>query len=481
MSWETVIGLEIHSQLKTKSKLFCHCSNHFGNTPNSNVCPVCTGMPGVLPVLNKQVVEFAIKLGLATNCEINKENEFARKNYFYPDLPKGYQISQFDQPICLAGHIDINVEDQAKRIRITRIHMEEDAGKLVHRGSENIKGATHSLSDLNRSSVPLLEIVSEPDIRSAKEAKAYLEKVKQIVQYLDVCDGNMEEGSLRCDANISIRKKGDTELGTKTEVKNLNSFKAVERAINIEIERQIDILEDGGKIIQETRHYNESSNSTKSLRSKEEAHDYRYFPAPDLVPIIIDDNWINSVKSTLPELPEVRKNRFVKEYSLSEYDADIMTLDKYAADFFEDTIKFIKKPKEIANWLMGDVTKFLNNNNTTLCETKLTPHNLAKLIGLITNSVITGKIAKDLIVDILKDDTDPEQLVKDKGLAQIADTGALDAFVNEVIAENPGAVADIKGGKPQTIGFLVGQVMKKSQGKANPQMVNQLLRKSLGL
>ena len=481
MEWETVIGLEIHAQLTTKSKTFCSCSTQFGAKPNSQVCPVCTGMPGVLPVLNKNVVEYAIKLGLATNCTITNSNEFSRKNYYYPDLPKGYQISQFDKPICGRGIMPITVEGKIIDIGITRIHMEEDAGKLVHQGSDNIKGATHSFVDLNRSSVPLLEIVSEPDIRSAKEAVAYLEKIKQILQYLEICDGNMEEGSLRCDANISLRKKGDSTLGTKTEVKNLNSFKSVERAIYLEVDRQTEILEEGGRIIQETRHYNEATNSTRSLRSKEEAHDYRYFPDPDLVPIIIDDAWINDLRKSLPELPLARKERYLKDFGLNDYDASIITVEKYFADFFERTLKIANKPKEIINWLMGDVTAFLKSKQLSLKDSKLSPELLGSMIDLIAKGTISGKIAKDIIVDILETGKKPETIIQEKGLLQVSDESALTETIVAVINENPESVNSIKAGKPQAIGFLVGQVMKKTGGKANPAVVNKLLKEALGV
>lgn len=481
MSWEAVIGLEIHVQLKTASKLFCHCSTTFGGQPNTNACPVCTGMPGVLPVLNKQVVASAIQLGLATHCQIRQKNEFARKNYFYPDLPKGYQISQFDKPICEKGYMDVQVGDSVRRVGITRIHMEEDAGKLVHAGSENIKGATYSLSDLNRSSVPLLEVVSEPDIRSGEEARVYAEKIRQIVRYLDIGDGNMEEGSLRCDANISIRQKGATELGTKTEVKNLNSFKAVEKAIHLEIERQIDILEEGGTIIQETRHYNEATQSTKSLRSKEEAHDYRYFPDPDLVPLDLEQKWIDELKSILPELPTEKTQRFQNEYGLNSYDAEVITVDRSMAELFEEATKLGASPKDVANWLMGDITGYLNQQHCALSETKMTAQKLADLLTLIQKSVISGKIAKQLLPDLLESDENPNALIEKKGLVQISDEGALVTVIQEVIQENPGPADEIRGGKMQTLGFLMGQVMKKTQGKANPQLVQKILKQKLGL
>ena len=466
--WEVVIGLEIHAQVTTRSKLFCSCSTQFGSTPNSQVCPVCTGMPGALPVLNRAVLDKAIALGLATHCTINAHNEFARKNYFYPDLPKGYQISQLDKPICSRGYLDVEVDGNTRRIGLTRIHMEEDAGKLVHQGSDNIKGATHSLVDLNRSSIPLVEIVSEPDIRSAKEAKAYMESMAQIVRWLGVCDGNLEEGSLRCDANISLRAKGTEALGTKTEVKNLNSFKAVERAILLEVDRQMEILEEGGTIIQETRHYNEATNSTKSLRSKEEAHDYRYFPDPDLVPIAIDRAWVESIAQTLPELPSERYKRYQAELGLSEYDAGKMTINRETGDYFEATLKLGGNAKETANWLNGDISAWLNENSSTLTTCKLTPIHLAELLKELGSGTISGKIAKQLVVDMLETGSLPSTIIKEKGLAQVNDANAINQIIDTVLSENPKAVEDLKAGKTQTMGFIVGQVMRKSQGKAIP-------------
>ncbi len=479
--WEVVIGLEIHAQVTTQSKLFCSCSTQFGSTPNTQVCPVCTGMPGALPVLNRTVLDKAITLGLATHCTINEHNEFARKNYFYPDLPKGYQISQLDKPICSLGYLDVEVDGSTRRIGLTRIHMEEDAGKLVHQGSDNIKGATHSLVDLNRSSVPLVEIVSEPDIRSAKEAKAYMESMAQIVRWLGVCDGNLEEGSLRCDANISLRPKGTETLGTKTEVKNLNSFKSVERAILLEIERQTDILDEGGTIIQETRHYNEATNSTKSLRSKEEAHDYRYFPDPDLVPIAIDRAWVSRIEQTLPELPTARHKRYQTELGLSDYDAGKMTVDRETGDFFEATLSLGSSAKEIANWLNGDISAWLKEHSSTLAICKLTPAHLAEMLKELINGTISGKIAKQLVDDMLETGTHPSTLIKEKGLAQVNDTGAINQMIDIVLSENPKAVEDLKAGKVQTMGFIVGQVMRKSQGKANPDQVNKRLKELFSL
>ncbi len=479
MSWEVVIGVEIHIQMKTNSKLMCNCDSSFSSEPNTHICPVCTGQPGMLPVINKQAVENAIMLGLAIDCNIRKINEFARKNYFYPDLPKGYQISQYDKPICEDGKLEVKFDNKKTIVGITRIHMEEDAGKLVHAGSDNIKDASYSMSDLNRSSVPLCELVSEPDIRSAAEAKAFAEKIRQIVLYLGICDGNMEEGSMRCDANISIRKKGDTKLGTRTEVKNLNSFKAIEKAIHIEAERQIDILEEGGEIIQETRHYNEGTNSTKSMRSKEDAHDYRYFPDPDLVPLVIEDDWIEAVRNSLPELPAAKKERYIKDLGLSEYDANVITSEKEMADFFEETIKLKANAKDAVNWIMSEVVGYLNQKNLQLVESKLTPELLAGLLKLIDKNTISGKIAKKVLPEILSTGKDAETIVKEKGLSQVSDEGAIKKIVENVISENDAVVADIKSGNPKAMGFLVGQVMKKSQGKANPGVVNKLLRELL--
>ncbi len=479
MNWEIVIGLEIHAQMSTKSKLMCNCDASFTSEANTHICPICTGQPGMLPVINKQVVESAMMIGLATKCNIRKLNEFARKNYFYPDLPKGYQISQYDKPICENGSLEIDVNGVKRTIGITRIHMEEDAGKLVHAGSDNIKDASYSLADLNRSSVPLCEIVSEPDLRSAEEATAYAQKIRQIVRYLGVCDGNMEEGSLRCDANISVRPKGQTTLGTKTEVKNLNSFKAIEKAINIEVERQIDILEEGGEIVQETRHYNEATNSTKSMRSKEDAHDYRYFPDPDLVPLLIDDAWIKKVQDALPELPEEKKNRYMNSLSLSEYDANVITVEKETVAFFEETISFGAKPKDTVNWIMSEVLGTLNQKGIELSQTKLTPKLLAELLILIDKNTISGKIAKTILPQIIETGENAEKIVAEKGLAQVSDQGEIKKIVEAVINENAKVIEDIKGGNPKAMGFLVGQIMKRSAGKANPGIVNELLNELL--
>ncbi len=472
--YEAVIGLEVHAQLLTETKTFCGCSTKFGMPPNTNVCPVCLGHPGVLPVMNKKMIEYTILLGLATNCEINKKSIFARKNYFYPDLPKGWQTSQFDEPICLEGHMDIVLSDGTeKRLGITRIHMEEDAGKSIH----DLGPQTHV--DLNRCGTPLAEIVSEPDMRSAEEAYLYLTKLKQIVTYLGICDGNMEEGSLRCDANISIRPVGQKEFGTKTEVKNMNSFRNVEKAIQVEIERQIEILDEGGKITQETLLWDADALEVRPMRSKEEANDYRYFPEPDLMPVVVSDEWKNEIAKNMPELPEARKNRFISEYSLPEYDADILTSSRQLADYYEDVLKVTDNYKIASNWVMGDILKVLNDNKIEATECPVSAENLGKLIKLISKNTISGKIAKDIFPDMLASNKDPEEIVKEKNLVQITDTSAIEPIVEKIIEANPKQVEQFLAGKEQVIGFFVGQIMKESRGKANPQMVNQLLREKL--
>ena len=474
----TVIGLEVHAELKTKSKAFCSCSTEFGATPNTHVCPVCLGMPGALPVLNKQVVEFAIRAGLALNCEIQKFNKFDRKNYFYPDLAKNYQISQWEEPICLKGHIDINVNGEEKRIGITRIHMEEDAGKLVHSGA-TISTSDSSAVDYNRAGVPLIEIVSEPDMRSAEEARAYMENLKAILEYTDVCDCKMQEGSLRCDANISIMPEGAKEFGTRAEIKNLNSFKALVRAIEYEVERQKEVIEDGGHVVQETRTWDDAKGVTLSMRSKEEAHDYRYFPEPDLVPVEIDDAWINRVKSELPELPVQRQARLMEQFGLSDYDARLIVSTKAMAEYFDRAVTVSKDAKLVANWLLGDVSAWLNNENKEISEFQISAEHLGELTNLLKDNVLSSKLAKKVFAEMLKEDKSPKQLVKDLGLEQVSDTGAIEKFVDEALAENPQSVADYKAGKDKAIGFLVGQIMKKSKGKANPGMVQQLLKQKL--
>ena len=478
MKYTTVIGLEVHSELKTKSKAFCSCSTEFGGEPNTHVCPVCLGMPGALPVLNKQVVEFAIRAGLALDCEIKKFNKFDRKNYFYPDLSKNYQISQFDKPICEGGHIDIEVDGQTKRIGITRIHMEEDAGKLVHSGA-TIKTSDSSAVDYNRAGVPLIEIVSEPDMRSAAEARAYMEKLKAILEYTDVSDCKMQEGSLRCDANISVMPEGATEFGTRAEIKNLNSFRALERAIEYEIQRQIQLVEDGGTVVQETRTWDDGKGMTLSMRSKEEAHDYRYFPEPDLVPVEIDDAWIARVKSELPELPAARKARLMQEKGLVDYDAENIVSTKAMAEYFDEAAKHTEDSKGIANWLLGDVSAYLNSENIAIEQFPITPANLGEMVNLINKGVLSSKLAKKVFAEMLKTGKTPQALVKELGLEQISDEGAIVKIVEETLAENPQSIIDYKAGKDRALGFLVGQIMKKSRGKANPEMVNNLLKERM--
>lgn len=478
MKYTTVIGLEVHSELKTKSKAFCSCSTEFGGAPNTHVCPVCLGMPGALPVLNRQVVEFAIRTGLALDCEIKKFNKFDRKNYFYPDLSKNYQISQFDKPICEHGHIDIEVDGNTKRIGITRIHMEEDAGKLVHSGA-TIKSSDSSAVDYNRAGVPLIEIVSEPDMRSSAEARAYLAKLKAILEYTDVSDCKMQEGSLRCDANISVMPEGSSEFGTRAEIKNLNSFRALERAIEYEVQRQIELIEDGGTVVQETRTWDDAKGMTLSMRSKEEAHDYRYFPEPDLVPVEIDDAWIARVKNELPELPAARKARLMREKGLVDYDAENIVATKAMAEYFDEAAKHTDDAKGIANWLLGDVSAYLNSENVTIEEFPIAPANLGEMVNLINKGVLSSKLAKKVFTEMLTTNKEPKVLVKELGLEQISDEGAIVKIVEETLAENPQSVADYKAGKDRALGFLVGQIMKKSRGKANPEMVNALLKERM--
>jgi len=473
--FECVIGLEVHAQLLTKTKLFCNCPTTFGAPPNSHICPVCTGQPGALPVLNRKAVEFAIRAGLATHCTIDEHSVFARKKYFYPDLPKGYQISQYDRPICREGVVEIEWNDQIKSIQLIRIHMEEDAGKLVH--DYGNPDASHV--DLNRACVPLIEIVSGPDIRSAQEAVVYLKTLRNILMYLEVCDGNMQEGSLRCDANVSVRPKGESKLGTRTELKNLNSFRSVERAIEFEIKRQIEVIEDGEKVIQETRLWDDAKQESRSMRGKEEAHDYRYFPDPDLMPVTVTQEWIEDILSTLPELASAKAARFVKDYGIPEYDARILTAEKALAHYYEEALKHYNQPKKIANWIITELLGRLNANNATIEDAKIKPTQIAALVKLIDDDVISGKIAKDVIVEMFDTGNDPEAIVKAKGLVQVSDTGAIEAAIADILAKNPDNVASYKSGKTQVFGFFVGQVIKAMQGKANPKVVNELLRKHL--
>ena len=478
MKYEAVIGLEVHTELQTTTKIFCGCKTSFGAEPNTNVCPVCLGLPGVLPVLNKRVLEFAVRAGLALNCEISRFSKFDRKNYYYPDLPKNFQTSQFDLPICERGHLDIEVNGEKKQIRITRAHMEEDAGKLVHHGT-SITDSDYSLVDYNRTGTPLLEIVTEPDMRSAKEAVAYLEKMRAILQYIGISDCRMEEGSLRCDANVSVRPVGQKELGTKTEIKNINSFKGVEKAIEYEALRQAEILEDGGKIIQETRTWDEKEGVTKSMRTKEEANDYRYFPEPDLAPFTVSEEYIEDIRKTLPELPDERRERYIANFGLSSTDAQYMTNDKDTSDYFEKVVAAGADPKASVNWIMGEFASQLSNAGIEIAKAPVTPENLAKLLALIAKGTISGKIAKKVFAEMWKDGADPEEIVKAQGLVQISDTGALKELVVKVIANNPKAVEDFKAGKKKAVGALVGQIMKETKGKANPKVINELLNDEL--
>ncbi len=478
MKYEAVIGLEVHTELQTTTKIFCGCKTSFGAEPNTNVCPVCLGLPGVLPVLNKRVLEFAVRAGLALNCEISRFSKFDRKNYYYPDLPKNFQTSQFDLPICERGHLDIEVNGEKKQIRITRAHMEEDAGKLVHHGT-SITDSDYSLVDYNRTGTPLLEIVTEPDMRSAKEAVAYLEKMRAILQYIGISDCRMEEGSLRCDANVSVRPVGQKELGTKTEIKIINSFKGVEKAIEYEALRQAEILEDGGKIIQETRTWDEKEGVTKSMRTKEEANDYRYFPEPDLAPFTVSEEYIEDIRKTLPELPDERRERYIANFGLSSTDAQYMTNDKDTSDYFEKVVAAGADPKASVNWIMGEFASQLSNAGIEIAKAPVTPENLAKLLALIAKGTISGKIAKKVFAEMWKDGADPEEIVKAQGLVQISDTGALKELVVKVIANNPKAVEDFKAGKKKAVGALVGQIMKETKGKANPKVINELLNDEL--
>lgn len=474
MEFEPVIGLEVHAQLKTETKIFCACSTAFGAPPNTHTCPVCLGMPGVLPVLNKKVVDYTLRMALATNCKISRESRFARKNYFYPDLPKGYQISQYELPIAEHGFIDIEVNDELQRIGITRIHMEEDAGKLIHEPDRPV-----SMVDYNRTGVPLMEIVSEPDIRSADGAGAYLRQLRSIVRYLGICDGNLEEGSFRCDANVSIRPVGQEKLGTRTELKNLNSFKHVEKALLYEISRQKEILLDGGQIVQETRLWDPDKGRTFSMRGKEEAHDYRYFPDPDLLPLEIDNEWILGIKDSLPELPDPKKKRFMEEFGLPSYDAGLLSSDRNLADYFEACVIRFPQPKAVSNWMMGSLLGLLNAQDIAIAESPVAPENLADLLALIEEGVISGKIAKTVFEDMARTGQPPKQIVEDKGLVQITDTDAIDDVVAEIISNNPKEVAAYKNGKTKLLGFFVGQVMRETKGKANPKLVNEILKKKL--
>ena len=473
--YETVIGLEVHVELATKTKIFCGCSTAFGGAPNTHVCPVCSGMPGSLPVLNKQVVEYAMAVGLATNCEINRKNIFDRKNYFYPDNPQNYQISHLYKPICHDGGIEIETADgEKKTVRIHEIHMEEDAGKLVHDEWEDC-----SLVDFNRSGVPLIEIVSEPDMRSAEEVIAYLDKLRLIIQYLGASDCKLQEGSMRADVNLSVREVGASEFGTRTETKNLNSFKAIARAIEAEKKRQIEIIEDGGKVVQETRRWDDNKEYSYAMRSKEDAQDYRYFPEPDLVPVVIDDEWLNAVKARQPEFRDEKRARYKAEFDIPEYDADIITNSKRMADIFEATTAICNKPKKVSNWLMVETMRLLKDNSMEPENISFSPENLAKLIELVEAGSINSSVAKEVFEKIFKEDIDPEKYVEEKGLKIVNDDGALKSTIEEIIAANPQSVADYHSGKEKALGFLVGQTMKAMKGKANPASINKILKELL--
>ncbi len=473
--YEAVIGLEVHAQLLTRTKVFCGCSTAFGNEPNENVCPVCAGMPGVLPVMNDKVLEYAAKMALAVDCRVNPRSVFARKNYFYPDLPKGYQISQYEEPLAEHGRLEIEVDGERKTVGITRIHMEEDAGKNIHSATENV-----SYVDLNRCGVPLIEIVSEPDMRSADEAVAYLKNLRSILVYLGICDGNMEEGSFRCDANVSVRPVGQPEFGVRAELKNMNSFRHVHKAIEYEIRRHIDCLEDGEKIVQETRLFDTVKGVTLPMRGKEEAHDYRYFPDPDLVPVVMDKVMLSRWRSELPELPEARKRRFMAEHGLPAYDAEVLTAERDVADYFEAALAAGAEPKQAANWIMTELLRELREKKVGALDCALTPQKLARLLKLVESGTISGTSGKQIFAELCATGADPDTYVKDKGLAQISDTGAIEAVLDEVLAANPKELERYRGGERKLTGFFVGQVMRRMKGQANPGLVNELLARKLG-
>ena len=472
--YEVVIGLEVHAELSTKTKIFCSCPTAFGAAPNTHTCPICMAMPGTLPVLNEKVVEYAVKAGLATNCEISRNSKNDRKNYFYPDLPKAYQITQFDKPLCEHGYVEIDTKEGKKKIRITRIHIEEDAGKLNH---DEFGGG--SLVDLNRAGVPLIETVSEPDIRSAEEAESYLRKLKSIFEYIEVSDCKMQEGSLRADVNVSVKKKTDTKLGTRTEMKNMNSFRSIVRAIEYEVDRQIDILEDGGTITQETLRWDDVSGKTFPMRDKEDAQDYRYFPDPDLVAIKLSEEYIQNIKDNLPELPESRKQRYLEEYNLSEKDAKLLTSSKYLSDLFEGAVKVCNNPKAVNNWIISDISRILNETETEPISIPFDSNQLGKLVILIDKGTISSSIGKKVLVELFENPRDPEDIIKEKGWIQISDEGAIKEVVMKILEANPQSIADYKAGKDKALGFLVGQAMKETKGKANPQMLNKMFLEEL--
>lgn len=474
MNYETVIGLEVHAELATASKIFCGCPTTFGGEPNTHCCPICTGMPGVLPVLNKKAVEYTATAGLAINCDISSFSKMDRKNYFYPDLVKAYQTSQYDLPICVGGYIDIEVDGKTKRIRLNRIHLEEDAGKLIHDGATG-----ETLVDYNRCGVPLIEIVTEPDMRSPEEAIAFLEKLKSILEYTEVSDCKMQEGSLRCDVNLSLRPEGQEEYGTRTEMKNLNSFKSAFRAMEYEKKRQKRLLDNGDKVTQETRRWDDDTAKSFSMRSKEEAHDYRYFPEPDLVPIVIDNNWLDEIKKNVPELAHQRKERYTDAFLLPEYDAAILTSSKYLSDFFEAVISQGVDAKKASNWLMGDFSRIVKEKSIDLNSIPISAQQLAKIINQVENNTISRGAGVTVLEAVFESGDDPDDIIKQKGLAQISDTSELDNIIDQVLGNNPKSVEDYKAGKQQAIGYLVGQTMKASKGKANPKVVNQILRRKL--
>ncbi len=477
MEYEPVIGLEVHAQLLTRSKIFCGCSTTFGEEPNTQTCPVCTGQPGSLPVVNRKAVEFAIRLGLATHCRIAPFSLFARKNYFYPDLPKGYQISMYEHPLAENGYIEITVNGVKKKIRIIRIHMEEDAGKLKH--GETPETSPYSYVDFNRTGVPLVEIVSGPDLRSPQEAGEYLRRLRAILQYLEICTGDMEKGTFRCDANVSVRRVGQKEFGTRTELKNMNSFKHVEKALEYEIKRQIELLRLGEEVVQETRLFDANTGITISMRGKEEAHDYRYFPDPDLVPLRIDEHWIEEIRASLPELPDQKKERFIQQYQIPEYDAEILTSTKAMANYFEETVSLFPEPKTVSNWIMVELLRELKRDEREIDQCPITPRHLAGMLELIKNGTISGKIAKDVFEEMYRTGEEAEKIVRERGWVQILDRGEIEKAIDQVIETCAKQVDEYRKGKEKIFGFLVGEVMKKTRGKANPQLVNELLRKKL--